>query len=89
MLFYAIYLRIHQYDITVNRYFVVVFGLWLLVISAYYIFSNKKHLAFIPAVLTLFTVIISVGPWGVYSLPESRQLERLKSNLISANILKD
>ncbi len=30
MLFYAIYLRINQYDITMNRYFVVVFGVWLL-----------------------------------------------------------
>ncbi|MBT3727397.1 DUF4153 domain-containing protein [bacterium] len=25
MLFYAIYLRINQYDLTINRYFVVVF----------------------------------------------------------------
>jgi len=25
MLFYAIYLRINQYDVTINRYFVVVF----------------------------------------------------------------
>jgi hypothetical protein len=39
--------------------------------------------------LTLFTVIISVGPWSVYQLPESRQLERLKNNLIEANILQD
>jgi hypothetical protein len=60
MLFYAIYLRINQYDITINRYFIVVFGLWLLIISLYYIFSKKKHLAFIPAVLTLFTIIISI-----------------------------
>jgi len=84
MLFYAIYLRINQYDLTINRYFVVVFGLWLLVISIYYIFSKKKHLSIIPAILTLFTIIISVGPWSVYSLPESRQLDRLKTNLEKA-----
>jgi hypothetical protein len=88
MLFYAIYLRINQYDITINRYFIVVFGLWLLIISLYYIFSKKKHLAFIPAVLTLFTIIISIWPWSVYSLPESRQLDRLDKNLTKAWIIK-
>ena len=89
MLFYAIYLRINQYDITINRYFVMAFGLWLLVVSIYYVLSKKKHLAFIPAILTLFTIIISIWPWSVYSLPESRQLDRLEKKLISANILKE
>jgi len=60
MLFYAIYLRINQYDVTINRYFVVAFGLWLLVISLYYVFSKKKYLSIIPAILTLFTIIISI-----------------------------
>ncbi|MFK7780120.1 MAG: DUF4153 domain-containing protein [Candidatus Gracilibacteria bacterium] len=89
MLFYAIYLRINQYNITVNRYFVVVFGLWLLTISLYYIFSRKKSLAIIPFLLTIFTIIISIGPWSVHELPESRQLDRLKDNLIKAGILQD
>lgn len=89
MLFYAIFLRIEQYDITVNRYFVVVFGIWLLFVSLYYIFSKKKYLGNLIVLLTLFTVIISVGPWSVYQLPESRQLERLKNNLIEANILQN
>jgi len=86
MLFYAIYLRINQYDVTINRYFVVAFGLWLLVISLYYVFSKKKYLSIIPAILTLFTIIISIWPWSVYSLPESRQLDRLEKNLVEAKI---
>ncbi|EKE28536.1 MAG: hypothetical protein ACD_3C00048G0001 [uncultured bacterium (gcode 4)] len=89
MLFYAIYLRIMQYDITMNRYFIVVFGIWLLVISAYLIFSRKKYLAYIPLILTIFTILISIWPWWVYSLPESRQLSRLEKNLVSAWILKN
>jgi hypothetical protein len=60
MLFYAIYLRIAQYDLTMNRYFVVVFGIWLAIISVYFIFSIKKHISYIPFLLTLFTLIISV-----------------------------
>jgi len=90
MLFYAIYLRINQYDITVNRYFVVVFGLWLLVTSLYFIFSKKKNLIAIPSLLALFIIIISIIPkYNVYSLPEARQLARLEINLKKAWILQD
>ncbi len=87
MLFYAIYLRINQYDITVNRYFVVAFWIWLLVTSLHFIFSKKKKLIAIPAGLTLITILISIWPWGVYSLPESRQLARLETNLQKAWIM--
>jgi hypothetical protein len=60
MLFYAIYLRIAQYDITVNRYLVVMFGIWLLLTSLYFVFSKKKSLPIIPALLTIFTILISI-----------------------------
>lgn len=89
MLFYAIGLRIWQYDLTVNRYFVVVFGLWLLVTSLYLILSKAKSLLYVPTLLTLFTLLVSLWPWSVYNLPLMRQTERLKNNLIEANILQD
>lgn len=87
MLFYAIYLRIAQYDLTMNRYFVVIFGIWLAIISIYFVLSVKKHIYHIPFILTLFTFVISIWPWWVYSLPESRQLQRLEKNLMQAWIL--
>lgn len=87
MLFYAIWLRIWQYDITTNRYFVVVFWIWLLSISLYYVISKKKSLSFIPALLTLFTIIISVWPWSVYTFPKTRQYNRLLTNLEIAKII--
>jgi len=90
MLFYAIYLRIMQYDLTVNRYFVVVFWIWLLFISLYFIISKKKNLIIIPSSLFLFIIIISIIPkYNVYSYPELRQFERLKQNLQKANILQN
>ncbi len=88
MLFYAIWLRIWQYDITTNRYFVVVFWFWLLFISLYFVISKKKSLSFIPALLTLFTILISIWPWSVYTLPKARQYYRLITNLEKANILQ-
>lgn len=88
MLSYAIALRIGQYDLTINRYFVVVFGLWLLTVSLYLIISKAKSLLYIPAFLTLFTLIVSIGPWSVYQLPLERQTSRLINNLELANIIE-
>lgn len=89
MLFYAIYLRIAQYDITMNRYFVVVFGIWLFAISLYFVLSKKKYMGLIALSLALSIAFISVGPWGVYTYPQSRQLSLLLQNLDAAHILKD
>ena len=89
MLFYAIYIRIAQYDITMNRYFVVIFWLWLTIISLYFVFSKVRFLSIIPVSLLAIVLIISIGPWSVYNLPMSRQYDRLVRNLEQANILKN
>ncbi len=89
MLFYAIFLRISQYDLTVNRYLVVVFGIWLLGISLYYVISRNKNLSIIFYSIVLTTILISIGSWSIYSLPENRQQLRLIKNLEEANILQD
>lgn len=89
MLGYAIALRINQYDLTMNRYFVVIFGIWLTIISLYFVIGTIKSLTVIPATLTAITLLISVGPWWIYQLPLSRQYNRLVHNLETAGILKD
>jgi hypothetical protein len=89
MLFYAIGLRINQYDLTINRQFVVVFGLWLLGLSLYYVFSRRKDLSIIFTSLFLSVIIISIGPWSVYVMPEHRQQSNLEANLLEAGILDD
>ncbi len=88
MLFYTIYLRINQYDFTINRYLIVVFWIFLILISIYFIFSKKKYLLLISFLLTTFIIIISISPWWVYSFPELRQLELLKNDLIEAKIFQ-
>lgn len=88
MLFYAIWLRIGQYDLTMNRYFVVAFGIWLLITSLYFLLRKSALLAFVPASLALISFIISIGPWGVFSYPFARQDARLIRNLEMANILQ-
>ncbi|MBP9778988.1 DUF4153 domain-containing protein [Candidatus Gracilibacteria bacterium] len=89
MLFYALYLRLVQYDLTMNRYFVIIFGLWLGFTSLYLIVSKKKSLSIITASLALLSFVISVGPWSVFQYPTARQYTRLIQNLEKANILKN
>jgi hypothetical protein len=89
MLFYAIGLRINQYDLTINRYLVLVFGLWLVFLSGYYILSRRKDLSMPFFSLLVVVIVMSIGPWSVYVLPEYRQQERLRDNLIQAGMLQD
>lgn len=89
MLGYAIFLRINQYDLTMNRYFVVIFGVWLTIISLYFVVGKIKSLTIIPATLFIITLLASVGPWWVYQLPLERQYTLLIKNLKIADILNE
>lgn len=89
MLAYALYLRIAQYDLTVNRYFVIIFGLWLLGISLYYIISTRKILLIIPGSLSIIIFLFSIWPWSVYSLPLERQKGKLIEYLKEANMINE
>jgi Domain of unknown function (DUF4153) len=89
MLFYAISLRIGQYGFTVNRYLVVAFGIWLIIISAYLILSRKKSLQIIISILALMFLIVSIGPWSALSVSYRDQWSRLIANLETAKILQN
>ncbi len=88
MLFYAIYLRIAQYDLTMNRYFVVAFWIWLTLISLYLAISKSKKIVMIPSMLMISIILISIWPWSVYNLPEYRQAKALDKYMSEANILQ-
>lgn len=89
MLFYAIGLRINQYDLTINRYFIIVFGIWLAFLSLYYIFSKAKNFIVLFYSLLIVIIFISIGSWSVYNYPQKRQIARLEANLLKARILID
>lgn len=88
MLFYAIGLRIEQHGFTINRYLIVVFGLWLLLISLYFIVSRGKRLVVVPGSLFVGMMLIIVGPWSVFSVPVASQLETLEDHLLSLEIIR-
>jgi hypothetical protein len=51
--------------------------------------SKRKSLAIIVASLSFISILISLGPWSVFSFPLARQEARLMRNLETAKILND
>lgn len=89
MLFWALWFRISQYGITENRYYVLVAGLLLLALSAYFLVSKKKDLRVIPVCLFLIALVSSFGPWGALAVSERSQQNRLEDLLRKNKILID
>lgn len=86
LLFLAIGIRIQDYGLTVNRYIITLMGIWLAFISIYYSLG-RRNIKVIPISLALFMIISSFGPWGMFSLSEMMQRNRLSEILTANNIL--
>jgi len=88
MLFIAIGIRVEEYGLTVNRYIIVLMGIWLTFISFYFIFGFKS-IKIIPISLAIAMILASFGPWGMFSWSEQNQLNRLEKILTESGILVD
>lgn len=88
ILFIAILMRIDDYGITIKRYVVLFLGIWLCVVCVYTILG-KTNIKFIPISLAVMLLLISFGPWGMFSVSEHYQVKRLKAILEKAAILKE
>lgn len=89
ILFYAVYLRVEQYWLTINRYLIVLIWIFLFISSFYYIFSKKKNLIFIVLIISTLTISSYIWPQSVYNLPMLLQTKSLKEILKNENILID
>lgn len=86
MLFYAIWLRIDQYGLTTHRYIVVLVGMILFTLSLYFIASKYKRIVMIPLLLSIVSVFVSLGPWGIFQLPYTLQTNRLIAAMKAADM---
>lgn len=87
MLFWALWFRITEYSFTENRYFVFVFGWWLLAMAIYFLFSRKKDIRLIPVSIFIIVFLASFGPWGAFAVSEKSQTNRLKKLLLKHEVL--
>lgn len=82
MLFWALWFRISQYAFTENRYFVFIFGWWLLAMAVYFLVSKKKDIRIIPITIFIIAILSSIGPWGAFAVSERSQINRLEKLLV-------
>lgn len=87
VLFLALWRRISEYGLTEDRYLGLAAGTWLIVIAGYFLLSRTKSIKIIPASLCVFTFLIAIGPWGMFSVSEQSQIRRLKEMLVADSIL--
>jgi Domain of unknown function (DUF4153) len=88
LLFFAIFLRLDDYGITLNRYVILMFGIWVSIVSVYTILG-KINIRFIPVSLVIILLLSSFGPWSMDSVPKNDQQKRLETILTQAGIMKD
>jgi hypothetical protein len=88
LLFVSIGKRIFAYGITEERYIVLLLGIWLLLMSIYFIFSKKDNIILLPLSLFFIFLVASVGPWSVFNVSKRSQEDRLMELFTKNNIIQ-
>jgi len=86
LLLFSIWVRISEYGVTINRFFVATLGVWLTCIVIYFIVSKVKSIKVIPMSLAAFVVFSAIGPLSAFNVSERSQLGRLMEIIESNNI---
>ncbi len=87
LLMFSIWVRISEYGVTINRFFVATLGVWLTTIVIYFIFSKTKSIKVIPMSLIVFVIFSALGPFSAMNVSERSQLGRVLSMTDSEEFL--
>jgi hypothetical protein len=87
MMFIAIYLRINQYGITENRYFIVLIGLWATFAMIFLNIDKGKKNIILVVSLALALILASYGPLSATSMTIRSQNNRFEDLLIENSML--
>ncbi len=89
LLYYAIFVRVKDYGITENRYFLLAVALWLTGILVYFIVGKKLKIEVIPISLFLIVTLASFGPWGAFYVSQISQKRQAISILENYALYKN
>ena len=90
LLFWAVVIRIREYGWTEMRYLAVAGGIWALGLALLALARQRElRLVTAPAVLTMFLLLSSFGPWGAEGVGFVSQEKRLVVALSSLNLLEN
>jgi hypothetical protein len=85
LLLLAIGKRVFSYGVTESRYILIVLGVWLTVITAYFLISKKQNIKIIPISLCMLALLATYGPQSAFSVSKYSQVSRLKMLMKSTN----
>ena len=89
LLFTAVFQRINQYGMTINRYAIVIFGVYLLLMVLYILISKKNKTFVIMSIFIAVLFFSMVGPGNIFKVPFYLQEKRLEKILKKHNIDKN
>lgn len=88
MMFVSIGIRIREYGITENRYFVLVLGIWVLGIMIYFSVARKMKNIIIPISLSIIVLNAVFGPLSSFSISRYSQNKRFEEILVKNKMLR-
>ena len=88
MMFFAIGIRISEYGVTENRYYVVLLGCWILGIMMYYNLIDRKRNIVLPLSLALIIFLSVFGPWSSFAISINSQNKRFEELLYRNDMIK-
>jgi hypothetical protein len=74
----AIGVRVHEYGLTEERYFVLLLAAWLLGMASYSLWRRGQGIVWIPVSLAALAFLSVAGPWGAFAVAERSQLAQLR-----------
>jgi hypothetical protein len=74
----AIGVRVYDYGLTEERYFVLLLAAWLLGMASYFLWRKGQGIIWIPVSLAGLAFLSVAGPWGAFAVAERSQLGQLR-----------
>ncbi len=85
----SIYLRIEQYGVTENRYFLAIAGIWLFVTALYFLLFRNASYKWIFVSIPLLIIMSQVGNFSAREISKESQLSQLQRLLNSDQLLSE
>lgn len=89
LLLLALGRRIHDYGLTEGRCLGVILAVWLGATSALFGRTRPPSIKWIPASLSVLSVLSVLGPWNAFALSYRSQWAKLTGQLQAAGVLRD
>jgi hypothetical protein len=86
LLFVSVFVRINQYGITTERYYILGLSLWLAGITFYGVISKNLNIKLIPISLAIVHLLMVIGPVNGFMVSRISQQNRLEKLLLKDNL---